>query len=87
MGDIWRAGLPAGRRDKTAGRLVLWWTTWLLGGLTISTKAKNYPWPNLAAGTLTVSLCCLAVSAVALITIIRAVCAGPLGSPHSALAS
>jgi hypothetical protein len=45
----------------------------LLSGLTIGAKAKNYPWPNLAAGTLTFSLCCLAVSGLALIAIIRTV--------------
>ncbi len=82
MGDIWRAGLPAGLRTKTAWLPVVWWTTWLLAGLTIGGKAKNYPWPNLAAGTLTVSLCCLAVSGLTLIAIIRTVSAGPLGSPR-----
>jgi hypothetical protein len=83
MGDIWRAGLPEDRREKTAWPLVAWWTTWLLAGLTIGTKAKNYPWPDLAAGTLTFSLCCLAVSGLTLIAIIRAVSSGPLGSPSA----
>lgn len=33
MGDIWRAGLPAAQRKKTAWLPALWWTAWLLSGL------------------------------------------------------
>lgn len=78
MGDIWRAGLPAAQRHKTAWLPALWWTTWLLAGF-----GQRHPWPHLSADTSAVSLCLLAASAVTLIAIIRIVSWGAVGSPHS----
>jgi hypothetical protein len=91
MGDIWRAGLPEAQRRRTAWLPALWWVTWLLGGLTTSTTAMSpHPysyhfslsWPGLTYGTRTFNLYCLAISALALIAIIRRVWAGPVGSPQ-----
>jgi len=47
MGDIWRAGLPARQRRNTAWLPALWWTTWLLSGVTVDTGAKSpdRSWP------------------------------------------
>jgi hypothetical protein len=96
MGDIWRAGLPEAQRRRTAWLPALWWTTWLLGGLTTSTTVMSpHPysyrfsqsWPHLTHGTWTFSLYCLAISALALIAIIRHVSAGPVGSPQPEVAS
>ena len=84
IGDIWRAGLPADRRGKTAWLPVLWWTCWLLAGAGRAQRASidHVYWPHLAADTWTGSMCLLAVSAVTLIVIIRVVSTGPVGSPH-----
>lgn len=84
MGDIWRAGLPADRRGKTAWLPALWWTCWLLSGLSLgmSKSAANAGTvPHLGEATSSASLCCLALSGAALITIIRRVSGGPVGSP------
>jgi hypothetical protein len=77
MGDIWRAGLPAGQRRKTAWLPALWWASWLLAGF-----GQRQPWPHLSADTGTASLWLLAVSGAILIAIIRVVSNGPVGSPH-----
>ncbi|HET9895510.1 MAG TPA: DUF4328 domain-containing protein [Streptosporangiaceae bacterium] len=93
MGDIWRAGLPEARRRRTAWLPALWWTTWLLSGLTSTTVTPHpysyrysLPWPRLTTGTWNLSLYCLAISALTLIAIIRRVSAGPAGSPQPAQA-
>ena len=87
MGDIWRAGLPAGQRRETAWLPALWWTCWLLSGLGIySTGAMSVNWgsvPHIAADPNAVSLCFLAVAGAMLIAIIRTVSDGPVGSPLS----
>ncbi len=77
MGDIWRAGLPAAQRHKTAWLPALWWTTWLLAGF-----GQRHPWPHLSANTPAATLYLLAASAVTLIAIIRIVSSGPVGSPQ-----
>jgi hypothetical protein len=83
MGDIWRAGRPASRRNKTAWLPALWWASWLLSGVTIGTKAaQRYSMPHLTADTWTATLCFLAVSGATLIALIRTVSSGPVGSPH-----
>jgi hypothetical protein len=84
MGDIWRAGRPAPKRRDIAWLPALWWTTWLLSGVTAGTGARSadYPWPHLAPDTWTGSLYFLAASGVTLIAIIRVVSTGPIGSPH-----
>jgi hypothetical protein len=79
MGDIWRAGLPPERHEKTAWLPVLWWIGWLLSGIGVT---SSEPQPQLGSGTWTVSLCFLAISGMTLIAIIRAVSDGPVGSPH-----
>ena len=84
MGDIWRAGLPDQQRGKTAWLPALWWTFWLLSGLSVGIPAasqKPSPVPLLADGTAIVSLCFLAIAGALLIPIIRAVSNGPVGSP------
>jgi hypothetical protein len=86
MGDIWRAGLPAQQRRRTAWLPALWWTCWLLSGLSIGARAMpaNLPGvPHIAANTRAVSLCFLALAGATLIGIIRTVSAGPVGSPLS----
>ena len=82
MGDIWRAGLPAERRGRTAWLPALWWTCWLLSGVSFGMGKSAVPktTPHLAADTLSSSLCALALAGVALIAIILRVSGGPVGS-------
>jgi hypothetical protein len=96
MGDIWRAGLPAARRNKKAWLPVLWWTAWLASGIVVDGRS----WiPNGSSqsgsssggfiqlslpmpGASSFSLCALAISGALLIPIIRRVSAGPVaGAP------
>jgi hypothetical protein len=59
MGDICRAGLPADRRGKTAWLPAVWWTSFLLSGLTShsrETSAKHYLMPHLSGDTSTLSM-------------------------------
>jgi hypothetical protein len=84
MGDIWRAGLPAERRRKTAWLPALWWTCWLLSGVGVANRAgsaNSGPVPHLAAPTSLASLCFLTIAGALLIPIIRTVSDGPVGSP------
>jgi hypothetical protein len=84
MGDIWRAGLPAPQRRKTAWLPALWWTCWLLSGLSVGTQAisaNSGALPHVAARTWSASLCLLAIAGAMLIAIIRTVSDGPVGSP------
>ena len=84
MGDIWRAGLPASQWRKTAWLPALWWTCWLISGLSFGgrTMSSNvYGVPHIGVGTETFSLCFLAIAGVTLIAIIREVSYGPVGSP------
>lgn len=86
MGDIWRAGLPATDRRKTAWLPALWWTCWLLSGLSFGTRAMSANSdlvPHIAASTQAVSLGLLAICGATLIAIIRTVTDGPVGSPLS----
>jgi hypothetical protein len=86
MGDIWRAGLPAQQRRKTAWLPALWWTCWLLSGLTsfgaqaTSENSGPSPFPRVAPYTPAASLGFLALAGATLIPIIRAVSYGPVGS-------
>src|SRR5690348_3360911 len=43
MGDIWRAGLPARQRSNIAWLPALWWTCWLLSGLSFGARAMSGP--------------------------------------------
>jgi len=84
MGDIWRAGLPAQRRRKTAWLPALWWTCWLLSGVSVGARAmpaNSGTVPHTAAATQSASLCFLAIAGAMLIPIIRTVSSGPIGSP------
>jgi Domain of unknown function (DUF4328) len=87
MGDIWRAGLPAGQRTETAWLPALWWTCWLLSGLGIFgagvMTVNSGSVPHIVADTNTASLCFLAVAGALLIAIIRTVSDGPVGMPLS----
>lgn len=86
MGDIWRAGLPASDRRKIAWLPALWWTCWLLSGLSFGARtmsADSGPIPHIAANTPAVSLGLLAICGSTLIAIIRTVTDGPVGSPLS----
>jgi Domain of unknown function (DUF4328) len=87
MGDIWRAGLPAEQRGETAWLPALWWTCWLLSGLGIfgagTLSGKSSTFPHVAAGTNAGSLFFLALAGALLISIIRTVSDGPVGSPLS----
>jgi Domain of unknown function (DUF4328) len=87
MGDIWRAGLPAGQRGETAWLPVLWWTCWLLSELGLfgagTRLEKSGFLPHIAAGTNAGSLFFLALAGALLIAIIRTVSEGPVGSPLS----
>ena len=86
MGDIWRAGLPAQQRRKTAWLPALWWTCWLLSGLSFGVRAisaNSGPVPHIAANTPACSLCFLAIAGALLIAIIRSVSDGPVGSALS----
>jgi hypothetical protein len=83
MGDIWRAGLAPQQRSKTAWLPALWWTCWLLSGLSFGAgamSANSGPIPHLARSTGAVSLCFLGTAGAVLIAIIRTVSAGPVGS-------
>lgn len=79
MGDIWRAGLPADRRRRTAWLPVLWWTTWLLSGIHTGRAADDYPEPMLTSHSLNLGTALLAVSGLALIAIIYRISRGPVG--------
>jgi hypothetical protein len=85
MGDIWRAGLPPPQRHRVAWLPALWWTFWLLSGLSFGERAMSPPnslgVPHLATGTPPASLCFLAIAGVMLIPIIFIVSYGPVGSP------
>jgi hypothetical protein len=85
MGDIWRAGLPATDRRKTAWLPALWWTCWLLSGLSFGARAMSAAnsglVPHLAADTQVGSLGFLAICGAVLVAIIRTVSDGPVGSP------
>ncbi len=84
MGDIWRVGLPADDRRKVAWLPALWWTSWLLSGLSFSARAMSANSgvvPHISANTSAVSLGLLAISGGMLIAIIRTVSDGPVGSP------
>jgi hypothetical protein len=86
MGDIWRAGLPARQRGKTAWLPALWWTCWLLSGLSLGTRAmtaNSGPVPRIAADTDMATLVLLAIAGATLIAIIRIVSDGPVGKPPS----
>lgn len=83
MGDIWRAGLPAERRGRTAWLPALWWTCWLLSPPSFE---MVWPVPGLAPEIPSASLCVLGLAGVALIAIILRVSGGPVGS-EGALAS
>jgi len=83
LGDIWRAGLPADQRKRFAGLPALWWTTWLLSGVTVSARGSEPRIPGLpfvAPQTWTLSLFMLAISGIALIEIIWKVSNGPVGT-------
>lgn len=95
MGDIWRAGLPDSKRDRTAWLPALWWTSWLLSGTYVGDQ--RYIGPDQPGGSSgmnphvvpmlsdpSFNLCALAVSGVLLIPIIRVVSAGPVGGPPAA---
>lgn len=87
MGDIWRAGLPASKRDKVAWLPALWWTSWLLSGVffagqTGGAPSQSYiPIPRINATTAVVSMCFLINASAMLIPIIRTVSFGPVGRP------
>lgn len=84
IGDIWRAGLPTQQRRKTAWLPALWWTCWLLSGLSFCAgemSANSGIVPHMAAHTNAGSLCLLAIAGAMLIAIIRTISAGPVGSP------
>jgi hypothetical protein len=88
MGDIWRAGLPEPQRRRTAWLPAMWWTGWLLSGLSFATRARpanSSVIPHLSASTPVISLCFLAVAGATLIAIVRTVSAGPVGSPPLAV--
>jgi hypothetical protein len=83
MGDIWRAGLPAEQRRKTAWLPAMWWTCWLLSALSDGGQAmgaNSGPVPHIPANTDAGSLCFLAIAGAMLIPIIRTVSYGPVGS-------
>jgi hypothetical protein len=83
MGDIWRAGLPAERRGRTAWLPALWWTCWLLSppSFEMGTRAGYpRPLPGLSPDIPSASLCALGLAGVALIAIILRVADGPVGS-------
>ena len=88
IGDIWRAGLPPDQRRRTAWLPVTWWTSWLLGGLTVEPASQRTRRPaisdgvHLMATTWMPCLGCLAIAGATLIAIIYRVSAGPVGSPH-----
>jgi uncharacterized protein DUF4328 len=84
MGDIWRAGLPAEERRKTARLPALWWTCWLLSGVSFGAQAMSAnsgPVPQIAADTNVGSLFLLATAGATLIAIIRIVSDRPVGVP------
>jgi hypothetical protein len=84
MGDIWRAGLPPWQRRKTAWLPALWWTCWLLSGLSVGARAmavNSGTVPHLAANTQAGSLSLFAIAGAMLIAIVRIVSDGPVGSP------
>jgi hypothetical protein len=93
MGDIWRAGLPAPRRRKTAWLPAVWWTCWLLSGASFGARAmsggaratspNSGTVPHIGANTQAGSLWFLAIAGAVLIAIIRTVSDGPVGSPLS----
>jgi hypothetical protein len=86
MGDIWRAGLPPQCWGKTAWPPALWWTCWLLSGVSFGARAvavNSGLMPHIADRTQAGSLALLGVAGLLLIAIIRTVSDGPVGSPLS----
>lgn len=88
MGDIWRAGLPAAQRKKTAWLPALWWTAWLLSGLSSgpsrSGGSSGFSIQPSLPGASSFSLSALAISGALLIPIVRAVSARPVAGPPAA---
>jgi hypothetical protein len=74
MGDIWRAGLPARQRARTAWLPALWWATWLLPYPPIWSRTR----PQLPGNWLRLSL--FAMAGIALMAIIRTISRGPVGT-------
>jgi hypothetical protein len=84
MGDIWRAGLPPEQRRKTAWLPALWWTCWLLSGMSFGARAMpagSGPVPHITTATHVSALVLIAIAGATLIAIIRKVTNGPVGSP------
>jgi hypothetical protein len=72
MGDIWRASLPESEQDKTAWLPGLWWTFWLLGGLTLGPKPPYGAGVTVGfLGFAPFGLTCAAIAGLLLIPIIR----------------
>jgi Domain of unknown function (DUF4328) len=83
MGDLWRAGLPEGRRTRTAWLPAVWWTCWLLAFVVDQPPRRGVAklLPSVAPQTWNVRLIVLTIAGLALITIIRKVSTGPLAYP------
>lgn len=83
IGDIWRAGRPAGQRAKIAWLPAAWWTSWLLAELV----APIRPGPQTSQARYALqlphnwlSLCLFGIAGMTLIAIIQIVSSGPVGT-------
>ena len=83
MGDIWRAGLPAGPRKRMAWLPALWWASWLLTGVLSPTgdslrSGRTGSWLQLPHSWL--SLCVFGIAGVMLMSIIQISSSSPVGA-------
>ena len=76
MGDIWRAGLPAGQQKRMAWLPALWWASWLLTGVLRSGRTGS--WLQLPHSWL--SLCVFGIAGVMLMSIIQISSSSPVGA-------
>ena len=83
MGDIWRAGRPAGQWAKIAWLPAAWWTSWLLAEPVALTRPGQQPSQARYALQLPhnwLSLCLFGIAGTTLIAIIQIVSSGPVGT-------
>ena len=80
LGDIWRAGLPERKRNRTAWLPALWWVGWLLSTFSDGRAPGGYRFvPAVFPATGWMRLTIIALDGLALIAIIGTISNGPVG--------
>jgi hypothetical protein len=80
LGDIWRAGLPERKRNRTAWLPALWWVGWLLSTFSGGRAPGGYRFvPAVFPATGWMRLTIIALDGLALIAIIGTISNGPVG--------